>query len=487
MYLLTSGNKPLIETILYISKSVINKADKSNSKIKNDSIINKDLGISILNTYYSKLFRKLQDGSTEVKGIIRPVTNSVLTLIDYQSVGESHLEFNYPLASSTTIEAITKKLNTEISRYVYTYLPKVKTYGYKVDAYIKKMDKSISINDNFELDILEFTDLKEMVVEKELLNKYIIPTNDVNPKIDTLELNKDVTNIELNLLMKDLLETLSKDNDVYHFLNTVVNSDDSNFTIEEIYNVSSSLNYYNALVYLLVLIHDIIKNGDDLPNDYLINYKRIYNVLVGEIVNNNSIIDRARVVDHLIYSIIKQNDTYTVTVFGDTYKKYMQDNNPGKAIYGYVLNNYMNDPVNVSLIKLVTMDKVIHTKDENIKAVDKHISIKQLEYKNNLRETVTTYWLMALSVVITDKQSDMFYKDIEEYLNTLSLIELNNTKDTALNIFKNIIYKDSNFDIFVNGYSEAIEITKSDDKDLYVTYAAYKLVLLYLAQQTNVY
>jgi len=483
MYLLNNKNRGIVSTIVSIANKTIKSLDKESDDFNSSYIINNNnLAFTILNTMYKnkQLVLSKRDNLQTAPSLIIPTFNSVLSLLDYNSLTDNMLKLDMSVASSDTINTITKKLNNEVSAFKYNTLKRVKRYGHKVDAYIKSGSSEISLNDMFKLKVIKVSDMYNMMLDKNILETYLV--NDKSQysfDLSSLSLNNELKDIELSIFREDELKHLP-DTDYVNRTFSMFTGITSNIGIHNFVD-NLKLEDINALIFITLMVNELYTSSPTeeiaLVKNLLVNkLTYLYGNYQNNLKNNN-----------LVISYVKNaEDDYTITMLDELYKSYMEDDGKFRAITGFVIKHmYDNkiDHIDANINTLGLVSKIQIEKENYINASKAFLNSRILESKNREHGNMVNYYIFALDVV-TDNKTD-FRREVEAFVKTLSIGELIDTSDTALKVFRKVVMKGTNFDAFMEGFEEADMILKDADEKTLGTYAAYKLILKYFYIQTT--
>ena len=483
MQVLSTENRGIVNTIVGIANRTIKTLESTSKDFNADYIINNNkLAFTILNTLYKnkQLNLSREKNLQEAPTIIVPTMNSVLSMLEYNQLTDSMLKLNMSVASSTTIDAISKKLTNEVSTFKYNTLKRVKRYGYKVDAYIKGSASEISLHDMFKLKIIKVSSMYDMMLDKQLFNLAI--TNErasYEFDLSSLSLNGELSDIELSIFREDELKHLPDadyiNSNFYRFTGLT-----NNIALDGFIN-SLRLEDINSLIFIILMLNELyIANPTEslgiVKNRLVTSLSFLYKKYTDTIKSRNLVVSYTK----------EDDDNYTIKVVDELYKEYTQNGGDFKALTGFVIKHVYTSNINQIGAEIHTIglfNNILADKDSLMKASKAFLDTRILESKNKEHSNMVNYYIFALSVVTDDKND--FRKEVEAFVKTLSLGELIDTADTSLKIFRKVIMKGTNFDVFMEGFDEAGMILKDTDVKTMATYAAYKLILKYFFVQTT--
>lgn len=463
--------------------SVGNKLGINNSIIKN--IINTNVGINIIDNYYKDLRLKLskEHNLKNAPEYIIPKVNSIISYIEYNKLTDNMLANNMSVVSSDTINRISEKLSNEILFYKTDALKLVKRYSNKVDALIKGSKSSIAGSDLYKINTLSKMDILDVMNNKGYLNNILGSTVNTAPvDLSWLAFNGELKDMELNVLRDEELKTLTKAdmNNISVLFNTVARS----ISIEEFNNYIDSRNILNinALTLLVLSLVNKYKVTEDIT---LLPYVNTAINKLNNLVNSYNDRERLNVVT---LNVNNEDDIYIITVLKNTYSDYMSNGGSNKAIFGSIIkriNNTSVDSTPTNTYFNVTVNELNINKEKFINIYTSKVNNLNLELKNKSLTSLRSYYTFALSVVADLNIDRETLKVITDCVNSFDLGTLIDTKTTSLNIFRYFILRDRNFNEFMKGFEEADKIIPDANQDTLVLYAAYRLVLLYLVNQTT--
>jgi len=471
------NNKPIVDTMLSIAQSVL----PENNGIGTDT----KLGKSILTEIYRrKQLTISKEQKLEVAPlIIKPTFNSILSIIDVSKQTEAMTSCSLSVVNNHTVDAVRGKLQKEIYMYKNNTLKLIKRYAYKVDAYIRAGNKEVSGNDYFTIHIINKENLCDSLEEKNYLTSMMLPVVDSSSKkfnIELMDINKQLDDLELNIIVQETIKNIGGET-FYDIINAFTNM--QNLSDMDMFIQSVTLKDINALAVINAVFTDFVKlNG----NKY--NHVLVLNMLRDSLSQKIREYDMGTVTGRVVTNYIRsQGDDTLIYVLDTNYKRFLSEGGSNKAIYGYVVNTFDD---------IVKAPNVLMTIAPNIKDLKENKERYTYRYKNFMDNIILTtknknhtnminYYIFALDVVLSPEKLNKYQTEVSEYVSKLGLGELINTKETALAIFREIIMEDTNFNEFMKGFDEAEQILTGDDIDTYVTYASYRLVLLYLTIQTT--
>jgi len=477
-------NTSIINVIKELSaesvRNVGNALQIDNSIINN--ITSSNVGQHIINNYYTDLRLSIstKHNLKDAPEYILPKMNSILSCIEYNKLTDNMLSNGMSIVSSNTKKALSNKLSNEIEFYKKDALKLVKRYANKVDSLVKAAKSSVTGTDLFKIIPLAKMDILEIMDNKGYLNVQLGHSfNKDNVDLSWLAFNNDLRDMELNVLRDEEIKTLTK-NDLLN-IEELFNKLSRSISVEYFNEVLSKTHIkdINALTLLVLSLMDKYKVTND---QLLINYVNTAIQKLNEVLSGYNDRLRLNVINLLA---IKTDDGLTeILVFKDTYTEYMSNNGSNKTIFGSIINKFNNLDANI-VYGNVTINDLNINKDNLINIYETKINNLNLELKNKSLTSLRSYYVFSLSVIdgIT-----LVNKDIEiitEYINSLDLGTLIDTKNVSLNVFRYYILKETNFNEFMKGFEEADIIINDAKQDTLILYAAYRLVILYLINQTT--
>jgi len=474
-------NKQLCDTMINIALSTVMKLD-SNENF-NSNLVNKrpfPLGYSILNKFNKVRTTRLVSeliGKPEVQyqWVLKPARNSILSAINYTRVTEGMSSLNLKSYSDETVTKLRDKLEKELIFYKDKVLKEAKIYINKVGAY-NNTTKSADSENMFSVKLFSMLEIANLMAEKDCFD----PVDYKLEEITTFDLSMidcfggTLSDMELQVERDEELKSFHNKDSISEYINEVLGcrNVDSFLDIME----ETTLININGLILLSLSLAAEMKNTTDqhiprllnIVNNKIMELKQLYDIRVR---NKTLVIGYERDDDGVVITLLKS--TYTNEIFNL------------KAIYGAVLNVSSYNEIGSFRYSNMFGSVISSNVDENVEYYNNFVSSMIIENRNNTNARMINYYVYALSVITDDQTVNEISSDVEAYLTTLNLSEIIDIKTVTMNIFKNILYKETNFGLFLDGLEDSKVFTNNDDFKINVSYAAFHLILKYLYVQTE--
>lgn len=452
----------------------------------NDSIVSSisdsNLGNHIINNYYNDLRLDIskKHNLKDAPEFILPKMNSILSCIEYNKLTDNMLANGMSVVSNETKKVIATKITNEIHFYKFDTLKLIKQYTNKVNALIKGSKSSVVGTDLFKIITLSKMDILDTMITKGYLTAplgYTLGVENVN--LSDLAFNGEIKDMELNILRDEEIKTLTN-NDMDNIVSIFGNVNDITTISDFNYFISrQNITNINGLILLVLSLMNKYKVTDDkslIP--FVTSAINKLNILV------NGYNNRVRLNIITLKTDRLDNELTEIIVLKDNYLNYMNEGGSNKVIFGYVLKDSYDNNNTVSY-KGASINELNINKDSLINIYKAKVNNLNLELKNNSIISLRSYYTFALSVVGNLNIDKEKLEDITEYVNSSDLGKLMDTKKMTLDIFRYFILSDTNFNEFMKGFEEADIIINDASQDTLVLYAGYRLVLLYLLNQTT--
>jgi len=489
MAILREENTKITSLLLDIAYYVTNRvsANNDNVDIKGLNTKHKVLGEAILNDYYTKQVTGLINTSAgkTIQGRIRPTVNSWLRLIDIANY-TSDAKFGLPPVNIDVINKLYTKVENEYEFYTEEVLDKMKRYKFKVNNFMKSSKEDKTIENNVTISLTQLISFYNLLEEKDWFAEQMVDNvsdSSPLPSINT-DLGSIKSDLEIGLLAKDEFSKLTNSVYVIDKIDELLNKP----TFESFLNSLSFVfvKDINALVGLVIILKDYLnENGDDATA------KGMLNAVISKLRVLKGQYDVYLKTDTVVYGFNRTTDAeLTIYCLEDTFNKYINENTGSiKNIIGSIFNlDAYNSSVRDTFIPaLIRNDDLVMNGDTYSKLRDSANAAMILANKNNTSLRLRNYYLFALDNVVSIDVLSSKQTEIEEFLNIRPLGELVEIDETTVDLFANVLYGNTNFKLFSDFITEAYNMLNEDeDSGIYTAYAIYKLILVYLASQTEV-
>lgn len=490
MAILREENAKITSLLLDIAYYVTNRVSANNQNVDIKGLNTKHtvLGEAILNDFYTKQVTSLVNttvGKT-IQGRIRPTVNSWLRLVDIANY-TSDVRFDLPPVNVDVINKLYNKVENEYEYYTEDILEKMKRYKFKVNNFMKNSKENKTIENNITISLTQLISFYDLLDEKDWFAEQLI--NNVPEGSTVPSINSDLTSInsdlEIGLLAKDEFSKLNNKEYIIDVMDELLN-------VQGLEGFISGLSYVyvndiNALVGLIIVLKNYINENND--NEVA---KAMLNAVISKLRVIKGQYDNYVRTDTVVFGFNRTTDAeLTIYCLEDTFNKYINENTGSiKNIIGSIFNldSYNTSVRDTFIPTIIRNDDLVMNSDTYSKLRDSANAAMILANKNNTSLKLRNYYLFALDNIIDGDVLSTKQTEIENFLNIRPLGELVEIDETTVDLFATVLYSNTNFRLFSNYITEAYNMLNTDDADsgIYTAYAIYKLILIYLASQTEV-
>jgi len=480
-------NMTLETKLISIAKAVLNKI---NSDIIDTTYTMRRLDIvasAILADSYKKMYMEAYNNNPNIKGIIRPKVNSWIGLI---SNGNTEVldKFGMTPYNNTILENIAKRIELEINTYKNTYMFMVRNYIKSMKEMVKTITKDPILENSFTIQLVKEAPIVKTLEEKGWLNNILgypsiseINGLPVNMENNILDIKND---LEIKVLAEETFKTISDGS--LNTINSILSSTSVTEFMNKVFNLR--LKDINALLGLIIIFRDKLKElTPDNPE-----YGKI--VAVFNYVNNKyrqikASYDSFTKNKAVVIGLENKDNTYIIYALEDIFNEYINDKSGSlKTIIGSIFYNVnvfedVSDGIYEPLY--IRFNDLIINKDKYNSLRDTIQNSLILKNRNETASKLRAYYLIAFDN-ITKGFDNKDRKGAEAYINSRNLSELYDFDNSCLEIIEHFGSLNTNFHPFSEAMEEAEKLLKSDDLKYAAGYAALKLILLYLVNQTEI-
>jgi len=495
MSILRSENDNKVALIQLLAGTCLNRTNNKSSLIETKKMYNNvnTLTEAILSTHYKTLLSKKLAVNPNTKGLIKVNANSWLNLIDMDKVTPSMLEFKILPVDDNVINQVVNRLVNEIESYRSILDNSIKPAIEEVNRYKNSIEPAKTLTDLFAVNVVRPMDTLQLLKDKGLLtynsNVRILASNELKELPTLISKFKDINSITTD---PELLMSLKEDM-------ALLDTDDILEDVEEVFtgdilrNINSvPLRELNVLIFIAAIANNL-QREHDLDTRLYQELNTLMAVLTSAINAREQKLNFLIENEVLIMSFKNKNGTTILNVIGDVYDKYLETTKGLKQLAGAYLSPMVKSSdrslTNVEIFLNIKLKDILVNKSELENRADEFNKSLLLTRQNADVNKLRTYFMFG--VFNNVKDDDAFInggKDAAtEYINKLSITELGRTEETVLNIFKKYGYKNSNLNIFLEAMEEGnFLLGKNANPKMLAGYASLKLVVLYLATQTDI-
>jgi len=493
MSILRSENDNKVALIQLLAGTCLNRTNNKTSLIETKKMYKNvnSLTEAILSTYYKSLLSDKLAVKPDTKGLIKIKANSWLNLIDMDKVTPSMLEFNILPVDDTVVNQVVNRLVNEIATYRDILDNDIKPAIEEVNKYKNSVAPAKTLTDLFAVNAIRPMSSLQLLKDKGLLtynsSVRLLNADELKELPSLVSKFKDVNSItsdpELLMSLKEDLATLDMDD--------ILEDVEEIFTGDIIRNINTvPVREINVLI-LIASIASILQREYGLETSMYQELNTLMAVLTRAITAKEDKLNFYKDNNILIVSFKNKNGATILNVTGDVYDKYLETTKGLKPLVGAYLSPMVKSTdrslENTEIFVNIRLNDIIIDKADLENRADEFNKSLLLARQNADVNKLRTYFMFG---VFNNAGDAAFANGAKEaattYINKLNLTELGRTEETVMNIFKKYAYKNSNLNIFLDAMEEAdFLLGKNANPKMMAGYASLKLVVLYLATQTD--
>lgn len=488
---LSENNEVLVSTVIKIATSIVRQqTDDYTTNLISSNYTN--IGMSIVNNVLTDKLDRLINTTDDISMLtskVKPKFNTWLSLIDINKTRKIDTTYGFSVGDIDTINILKGRLNKEINGYRNNDLVKMKSLTYKINEYIKlNSNNHTTIDNKMFFNRFKTCDFKDLMDDKGMFDTLDIVNDTDGGTIEGTVVGKTIEfkDLELTTVIQDELDSRADGADIIVKANALLHT--STLADFKAYlDITEVIDINHLYLVLAALYNEYKLNiGDARTRDV---YSRFINELNTTISALEANLNINVIGDSVLHGINYDNGLYQIYVNTKIYDEYIKNGGSSDVIRGYIyehatvstleqLRMYMSMNVNKKQL-LEQRALYMDTYDHVIKSLI-------LASKNNTVNVLKQYYIIAMDDVIPENEIIKFTAPVHNLLSEMSLSKLMNVENTIEMLFRKVFSKDNNFNILLDGISDAKEFVgdRYDIKD-YVGYAIYRMIIIYLIDQTE--
>jgi len=496
-------NNKIIDAEIGIASEVLSKVSNMTDNIdfKITSIKKKSLGESILNNFYINYLGYLKQKNPNIKidGYIVPKPGTFLSLIDYNKVSGDFLTYDMPILSKETRDDFANKVKNVIDK-ANNVNNIINNIIAKINNVLPTLNLAKPVFDYFLIEEFEVFTTYKMLKDAGYLTPFK-STTDINKdhmadligvlKTNVQTMSKITFDLELNNFIQDDVKNLADKDDfilktgdlILPSENAVTLADNDLFIkILDVEQYEESFNSYIVILAYLLDLLEKAKKEYDLGTINLIEYN--INKVVNLLTNAYKYISTNIDLGIVPFNIAKDEEgNFVIKVYAENFSKLQENNIKLETLLGFVVYKVeKNVPATIC-----TLNKLQINTDTYKAYFDAFRSNLILTNKNNIKNKLINVYVLTISDYLDSLNKETSLEKIKNILKSMGISEIQDIKNTTRFLVVNVILNDINLLIFFTGMQEANDLLPADISiESIAGYAAFKFLLYYLAEQTEI-
>lgn len=465
---------------LDITNEVIKKSAGSELQI---SMVNVDK--ELINVRLVNLFKQMSkealknENNPSVETAITTKFNTILANFDYSKGMEHYNVLDMSPLSDNLLDSISTMFLNELYKYKFDYMPSINKYASEVDKFIKDGTPQYTINDLHNIIPIVISPLTAILFEK---NMHISPlANNYQGSIDMQHIKNVISSdLELRITIEEEFEHFSNDemfNNIYNRILSINNTEELG-----IYVMSLTTLGINPLTVILIQLSELVRKGE-LPQSLVTPMIMIHDRLTYLFEDYKRMTDPVDPKgDVIICSTCGVGKKVDIYVIKHKYEEYIKNNGNNHVIVGSIINDDNSNQIPVRRIVRLT-DIQLHSESfrNNAKSV---IDNLVLTSKLNIETRLRSFWEIVIANDFKNESEKLI--KVNEFLNTKTIVDLTDTKNMSLTLFRMFLANNENFNMFIDEYSLTTTFIKNPEPDASTAFSLLMLIVRYFVNQTEV-